>query len=124
MNSIRILHTADVHIGAPFEFLGGRGKDQRTAVREAFKRITGMASGEGFQVLLIAGDLFEAAYSVSDGDLSFVIGCIEGMGGIVPEPFSNGNTGVSRKRAMYICLHPAEGQSGSMSSHSLFTAAP
>lgn len=83
MNSIRILHTADVHIGAPFEFLGGRGKDQRVAVREAFKRITTMASGEGFQVLLIAGDLFEAAYSVSDSDLSFVIGCIEGMGDVV-----------------------------------------
>jgi DNA repair exonuclease SbcCD nuclease subunit len=83
MNSLRILHTSDIHIGAPFEFLGDRGKEQRSAVRQAFQRITGMASGEGFQLLLIAGDLFEAAYSVSDSDLSFVIGCIDGMGGNV-----------------------------------------
>lgn len=80
MDKVRILHTSDVHIGAPFEFLGARGGRQRRAVRETFESITGMASRQGFHVLLIAGDLFDSAYSVAESDLSFVLKCLSGAG--------------------------------------------
>jgi DNA repair exonuclease SbcCD nuclease subunit len=71
-----MLHTADVHIGAPFEFLGAKGGDQRAAVRETFARIARMAVEGEFHLLLIAGDLFHSAYAIGERDLSFVAGAL------------------------------------------------
>jgi len=73
---IRILHTADVHLGAPFEFLGVKGEEHRGTIRATFSKITDMARSEGYDVLIIAGDLFDSAYSVREADLSFAVNCI------------------------------------------------
>jgi DNA repair exonuclease SbcCD nuclease subunit len=56
----RILHTSDVQLDAPFRFLGPRGEEHRKQLRETFKRIVEMAQQDGFDLLLIAGDLFDS----------------------------------------------------------------
>lgn len=55
---IRILHTADVHLDAPFHFLGEKGADHRRQIRETFSKITRLAAEDHYDLLLIAGDLF------------------------------------------------------------------
>ncbi|HUV36430.1 MAG TPA: DNA repair exonuclease [Patescibacteria group bacterium] len=80
MDSIRILHTGDVHIGAPFEFLGERGAEQRRTVRETFERVTRIAGENGYGVLLVAGDLFDDAYAVPERDVAFAIRCLAAAG--------------------------------------------
>jgi exonuclease SbcD len=76
LDSVSVLHTADVHIGAPFEFLGTRGGDQRSAVRETFAHVARMARDGEFDILLIAGDLFDTAYAIGERDLSFAAGVL------------------------------------------------
>lgn len=73
MEELRIIHTADVHIGAPFEFLGAKGSEQRLALREALERVVAAAREEGCGALVIAGDLFDSAYHVLESDVSFAI---------------------------------------------------
>jgi DNA repair protein SbcD/Mre11 len=76
METLRLLHTSDVHIGAPFAFLGARGSEQRAALREAFAEIARIARDEKYDVLLVAGDLFDAAFETSEADVSHVLGCL------------------------------------------------
>lgn len=64
MSSLRILHTADIHLDAPYRFLGEKGEAQRIQVRKTFENICRLASSE-YQLLLISGDLFDCN-SVSD----------------------------------------------------------
>jgi DNA repair exonuclease SbcCD nuclease subunit len=56
--TIRILHTADVHLDAPFHFLGHMGATHRHNIRETIGRILIMAAEGQYDLLLIAGDLF------------------------------------------------------------------
>jgi exonuclease SbcD len=53
--TMRILHTADWHLG---DRLGGRGVDRTDDLRHAVERIASYCQSEAAQVLLIAGDLF------------------------------------------------------------------
>jgi DNA repair exonuclease SbcCD nuclease subunit len=55
---LKILHTADIQLDAPFHFLGGKGQRHRQQLRETFRYIVDMAAQGGFDLLLIAGDLF------------------------------------------------------------------
>ncbi len=55
---VRILHTSDVQLDAPFHFLGDKGQQHRQQLRETFQRIVDMAVQAEFDLLLIAGDLF------------------------------------------------------------------
>lgn len=80
MKKIRLLHTSDVHIGAPFEFLGNRGADQRETIRETFLRVARTAREGEYDVMLIAGDLFDSEYGVSESDLTFVIQALGEVG--------------------------------------------
>ena len=80
METLRLLHTSDVHIGAPFLFLGTKGGEQRLALREAFAEIVRIARDEKYDVLLIAGDLFDSAFGASEADVSHVIGCLREAG--------------------------------------------
>ena len=80
METIKMLHIADVHIGAPFLFLEERGGEQRLALREALARVALIAREERYHLLVVAGDLFNDAFETSDADVSFVIGCLEGAG--------------------------------------------
>ena len=55
----RILHTADIHLDAPFHFMGVRGQIHRRQIRETFARIAKLAADDRYDLLLIAGDLFD-----------------------------------------------------------------
>ncbi len=56
---MRLLHTADVHLGAPYRILGPRGRDQRRQLIETFRRIAQLAIDEHVDALVVAGDLFD-----------------------------------------------------------------
>ena len=58
--SIRVLHTADVHLGATFKVLGDRGREQHRQVRETFAQVIALAVREQVDAVLIAGDLFDS----------------------------------------------------------------
>ena len=57
---MKILHTADLHIGAELSYLDLNGEARRYEVLAVFKRITEICKSEGVEVCLIAGDLFDS----------------------------------------------------------------
>lgn len=57
---VRLLHTADVHLGAKFTTLGEKGREQREQIRTTFKKLVSLARDEKVDILLIAGDLFDS----------------------------------------------------------------
>lgn len=56
---IKILHTADVHLGREFPTLRERGKQYRNQLLQTFERILELAIDENVSLVLIAGDLFD-----------------------------------------------------------------
>ncbi len=80
METLRLLHASDVHIGAPFQFLGTKGGEQRLALREAFAEIVRVARDEKYDLLVVAGDLFDSAFGASEADVSYVVGCLRDAG--------------------------------------------
>lgn len=58
--SVRLLHTADIHLGATFKVLGDRGREQRRQVRETFQQVVTLAIQERVDAVLITGDLFDS----------------------------------------------------------------
>ncbi|MFC1640505.1 exonuclease SbcCD subunit D [Patescibacteria group bacterium] len=69
---IKILHTADIHIGKSFRNLGERAEDQTRNLRKTFEKICSLAVEEEVQVMLIAGDLFDTK-NPAEKDIDFVI---------------------------------------------------
>lgn len=57
---IRILHTADLHLDAPFPSLGEREEERRGAFLKTFERLVTLAIKNDVQLLLVAGDLFDS----------------------------------------------------------------
>ncbi|MGA8849104.1 MAG: DNA repair exonuclease [Dehalococcoidia bacterium] len=57
---LKILHTADIHLGAKFSGLGSKGVSQREQLRATFKNVIATAINERVNIVLIAGDLFDA----------------------------------------------------------------
>lgn len=55
---LTLLHTADVHLGASFPYLGSEGKDHRRLVAEAFQRVVDEALSRRVDLFVVAGDLF------------------------------------------------------------------
>ena len=60
MESVKILHCADVHIGAEESFLGFRAESRRRETLLTFEKIVDLCVENGVQILLIAGDLFHS----------------------------------------------------------------
>ena len=60
MNSVKILHCADVHIGASESFLGHGASARRFETLLTFERIIAAAKESGAEIILIAGDLFDS----------------------------------------------------------------
>jgi DNA repair exonuclease SbcCD nuclease subunit len=58
--SLRILHTADVHLGAKFLGLGRKGEHQREQLLQAFDETVNLAIREKVDLFLVAGDLFDS----------------------------------------------------------------
>ncbi len=57
---LKILHTADIHLGARFSGLGDRGAVQREQLRATFKKVIATALEERVGIVLIVGDLFDS----------------------------------------------------------------
>lgn len=58
---IKILHTADLHLDSPFEALPDNlAMQRRHEQRELLERIVALATREGVQILLLAGDLLDS----------------------------------------------------------------
>jgi DNA repair exonuclease SbcCD nuclease subunit len=56
---IRVLHTADIHLGRQFPSLHNKAGEYRNQLLKTFERIVGLAESENVSLLLIAGDLFD-----------------------------------------------------------------
>ena len=56
---IKILHTADIHLGKEFSFLRARGREYRNQLLATFEKIVDLAISEKVSLLLIAGDFFD-----------------------------------------------------------------
>ena len=81
-DELRILHTSDVHLGAPFRFLGGRGEEQRRALRGALERTVALARERDCRLIVVAGDLFDSAFDARETDVAFAAGCLAGAGSL------------------------------------------
>jgi DNA repair exonuclease SbcCD nuclease subunit len=57
---LKILHTADIHLGAKFSGLGDKSISQRWQIKDTFKNIIATAVDEKVNIVLIAGDLFDS----------------------------------------------------------------
>jgi DNA repair exonuclease SbcCD nuclease subunit len=60
-SSIRLLHTADLHLGAPFVWLGELAATRQKDLLLTFRRIVDCCLERRVDLLLIAGDLFDHA---------------------------------------------------------------
>lgn len=60
MPSVRVLHCADVHIGAAESFLGLRAASRRAEALITFENIIKKAADMQIDIVLIAGDLFDS----------------------------------------------------------------
>jgi DNA repair exonuclease SbcCD nuclease subunit len=64
---VRLIHTGDVHIGRPFQFLGEFGRIVSAQIRETFARVLALAPARDAAAVLVAGDLFDRHHpDVSD----------------------------------------------------------
>ena len=57
---VKILHCADLHIGAELSFLKNNAASRQAEMLNTLKKITKICSGQGIEVLIIAGDLFDS----------------------------------------------------------------
>ncbi|HHW31249.1 MAG TPA: DNA repair exonuclease [Clostridiaceae bacterium] len=65
VNSIKLLHCADIHLAAPFTSMGiseGKSSIRRQDLKETFQKIVNLAGCENVDLLLICGDLYEHGY--------------------------------------------------------------
>lgn len=59
MNTVRIVHCADLHLGSPFAGLGRKALARRADLQQTFRRVLEICREQQAEVLLIAGDLFD-----------------------------------------------------------------
>jgi len=57
---IRILHTADLHLGAPFPELGEKEENRRHDLLQTFERLLTLAIKNEVHLFIVAGDLFDS----------------------------------------------------------------
>lgn len=57
---MKILHTADIHIGVQFKNLGEKGSEQRRQIKDTFVKVIDTAVSEKVDLVLISGDIFDS----------------------------------------------------------------
>ena len=60
MNSVKILHCADIHIGAALSYLGETAAQRKYETLLTFERIIDTAVTEGVKIIAAAGDIFDS----------------------------------------------------------------
>ena len=102
MNSVKILHAADLHLDSPFEGLSAEQAALRRAEqRELLEKIVELARDEEAQLLLLAGDLLDSAsaYSETAELLRVALGRID-----IPVFIAPGNHDFYARRSPYARL--------------------
>lgn len=89
MDTVKILHCADLHIGAAQTILGEKGLSRRFEALITFENIIKLAREKNVKLILIAGDLF-CSNSVERSAVNSVLECISGVPG-TEVVFSAGN---------------------------------
>ncbi|MGE4543740.1 MAG: exonuclease SbcCD subunit D [Pedobacter sp.] len=69
---IRILHTADLHLGSVFPELPGQAANRRADQLATFERIIALALSNRVHLLLVAGDLFASPWPTRE-----VVACVQ-----------------------------------------------
>ncbi len=69
--SLKLLHTADLHLGARFVGLGERGAEQRRLLRETLRAIAELAATWPADAVLLAGDVFDSRTPSPDSLTAF-----------------------------------------------------
>ncbi|MBI3979574.1 MAG: DNA repair exonuclease [Chloroflexi bacterium] len=64
--SPRLLHVADIHLDKPFGWLGSKGGEQRTQLKQTFRALVDLALAERVDAVLVAGDLFDSNWPSQD----------------------------------------------------------
>ncbi len=62
MKDITFIHTADLHLGRKFKYLGEKSKDARLHLYDILDKISTVAIDKSVDFILIAGDLFDDPY--------------------------------------------------------------
>ncbi len=78
---VKILHTADIHLGAKFSGLGKSGDQVRAQLKKTFMKIIDLALEKNVDLLLVAGDLFNSN-QISRATLGFILGEFARLGKI------------------------------------------
>ena len=60
MRTVKILHLADIHIGAAESFLSEKAESRRYETLITFEKIVNLAAENGVQVIAAAGDIFDS----------------------------------------------------------------
>ena len=95
---MKLLHTSDLQLDAPFTFLGVLGQDHREQLRETFAAILALAEREDYQMLLIAGDLFDSNRPMQ----RTIDQVVRGLGGLsIPVCILPGNHDPYNKKSIY-----------------------
>lgn len=64
---IKILHTADIHLDSPFSLYDvSRAKARKNELRGTFSSLMLYAKSEKFNIVLMAGDLFDSEYATKE----------------------------------------------------------
>lgn len=61
IDSIKVLHCADLHLGSELTGAPGAGEQRRQELLRTFRNITNICRDESVDLLLIAGDMFEGS---------------------------------------------------------------
>lgn len=76
--TVKIIHTADLHLGAEMSYLGSAADERRAELLLTFEKIIDLCNNKNADLLLIAGDLFENN-SVGSKYISRVLQMIESL---------------------------------------------
>lgn len=96
---VRLLHTADLHLDGAFAFLGADGgRTHRRQLLATFDRIIEEASQGGYDLLIIAGDLFDSS-TPSQTTVEHVKRRLEGLA--IPVCLLPGNHDPDRPGSLY-----------------------
>lgn len=66
MNSVKILHCADIHLGAAISYLGSAATKRQVELLLTFEKILETACNEAVDIVLIAGDLFDSNHAARE----------------------------------------------------------
>ena len=67
MRSLKILHTADLHLDSPFEYMSAaHAVIRRSEQRQLLDRLADLARINNVDIVLMSGDLFESAMTYAE----------------------------------------------------------